>query len=65
MRPGFSVHKVGFLNALQVFVLLQVPAHLHMLWIGLEVGVSRLCSLVGPLQLEMKGAQTERKRLLK
>lgn len=51
MRPGFSVHKVVLLNTLQVFVLLQVLAHLHVFWVGLEVGVGGRCRLVRLLQL--------------
>lgn len=51
MRPGFSVHKVVLLNTLQVFVLLQVLAHLHVFWVGLEVGVGSRRRLVRLLQL--------------
>lgn len=51
MRPGFSVHKVVLLNPLQVFVLLQVLAHLHMFRVGLEVRVGGGCRLFGLLQL--------------
>lgn len=52
VRPGFSVYKVVLIDALQVFVLLQVLTHLHMFWIGLEVGVSCSCCFVRLLQLE-------------
>lgn len=51
MGPGFSVHKVVLLDPLQVFVLLQVLAHLHVFWVGLEIGVGRRCRLVRLLQL--------------
>lgn len=56
VRPGFSVYEVVLLDALQVFVLLQVLTHLHMFWISLEIGVSCCCCFVGLLQLE-KGRQ--------
>lgn len=46
VRPGFSVHKVALVDTLQVFVVLQVLAHLYMFSIGLEIGVSRCCCLV-------------------
>lgn len=52
MRPGFSVHKVLLFDTLLVFVLLQVLAHLHMFWVGLEVGVGRCCCLIRLLQLQ-------------
>lgn len=64
MRPGFSVHKVVLLNALQVFVLLQVLTHLHMFWVGLEIGVSRRCCLVRLLQLKRE-TEREGKRDIK
>lgn len=51
MGPRFSVHKVVLLDPLQVFVLLQVLAHLHVFWVGLEVGVGRRRRLVRLLQL--------------
>lgn len=57
MRPGFSVHKVGLLHTLQVFVLLQVLAHLHVFWVGLEVGVGSRRRLVGLLQLRREGGK--------
>lgn len=57
MRPGFSVHKVGLLNTLQVLVLLQVLAHLHVFWVGLEVGVGSRRRLVGLLQLRRDGGK--------
>ncbi len=52
MGSGFSVHKVFLLDALQVFVLLQVLTHLHVLRIGLEVCVSRCRCLIRLLQLK-------------
>lgn len=57
MRPGFSVHKVGLLDTLQVFVLLQVLAHLHVFWVGLEIGVGSRRRLVGLLQLRGDGGK--------
>lgn len=57
MRPGFSVHKVGLLNSLQVLVLLQVLAHLHVFRVGLEVGVGSRRRLVGLLQLRRDGGK--------
>lgn len=57
MRTGFSVHKVGLLNPLQVLVLLQVLAHLHVFWVGLEVGVGGGGRLVGLLQLRRDGGK--------
>lgn len=57
MRPGFSVYKVGLLNTLQVLVLLQVLAHLHVFWVGLEVGVGSRRRLVGLLQLRRDGGK--------
>lgn len=53
VRPGFTVHKVFLLNTLHVFVLLQVLTHLHMFWVGLEVGVSCRCRLIRLLQLKV------------
>lgn len=55
MGPGLSVHKVVLLDPLQVFVLLQVLAHLHVFWVGLEVGVGRRRRLVRLLQLRGGG----------
>lgn len=51
VRPGLPVHKVLLFHTLQVLVLLQVLTHLHMFRVGLEVGVSCRCRLVGLLQL--------------
>lgn len=59
MGPGFSVHKVVLLDPLQVFVLLQVLAHLHVFWVGLEVGVGRRRRLVRLLQLRGVGRRGE------
>lgn len=55
--PGLSVHKVLLFDTLQVLVLLQVLAHLHMLRVGLEVGVSCRCRLVWLLQLRTQAAK--------
>lgn len=52
VRACFPVHKVLLLDALQVFVLLEVLAHLHMFWVGLEIRVSRRRCFVWQLQLD-------------
>lgn len=57
MGPRFSVHKVVLLDPLQVFVLLQVLAHLHVFWVGLEVGVGSRRRLVRLLQLRGRGGE--------
>ena len=57
MWPGFSVYKVVLLDSLLVLVLLQVLTHLHVLRVGLEVGVSRCGRILRLLQL-----WTERER---
>lgn len=57
MRSGFSVHKLVLLDTLQVFVLLQVVTHLHVFWVGLEVGVGSRRRLVGLLQLRRDGGE--------
>lgn len=51
MRPGFPVHKVVLLDSLLVLVLLQVLTHLHVLRVGLEVGVGGRRRVLGLLQL--------------
>lgn len=57
MRSGFPVHKLVLLDTLQVFVLLQVVTHLHVFWVGLEVGVGSRRCLVRSLQLRRDGGE--------